>query len=231
MTDAGALSDQERDRGRTAERPGRVPLRGWKDVILRTKQQMKLDDVPLLAAGVAFFALLALVPALVALVSVYGLVADPADIQRNVDDLLAGGPGRGPRPGVIAALVHRRQLSVGPAAGRDRRPRDRALVGVERREAPRRRDQPGLRRGGERGPPPPAGPGPAADHRRHRADGGGRRRLRRRPPGAARERCRRRRAGRCCSWSAGRCSPWWPSSSWRCSTGGARTATPRSGGG
>jgi membrane protein len=92
MTDAGALSDQERDRGRTAERPGRVPLRGWKDVILRTKQQMKLDDVPLLAAGVAFFALLALVPALVALVSVYGLVADPADIQRNVDDLLAAAP-------------------------------------------------------------------------------------------------------------------------------------------
>src|SRR5918995_361393 len=74
MTDAVELSDEGRDRGRQAERPGRVPLRGWKDVILRTKEQMKLDDVPLLAAGVAFFALLALVPALVALVSVVGLV-------------------------------------------------------------------------------------------------------------------------------------------------------------
>lgn len=92
MTDVVELSDEGRDRGRQAERPGRVPLRGWKDVILRTKEQMKLDDVPLLAAGVAFFALLALVPALVALVSVYGLVADPADIQRTVDDLLAAAP-------------------------------------------------------------------------------------------------------------------------------------------
>ncbi len=87
-----SVPSESRDRGRAATRPGRLPLRGWKDVIVRTKEQMKLDDVPLLAAGVAFFALLALVPALVALVSVYGLVADPDDIQRNVDDLLAAAP-------------------------------------------------------------------------------------------------------------------------------------------
>ena len=41
----------------------------------------------------AFFALLALVPTLVALVSLYGLVADPADVQSTVEDSL-----RRPRP-------------------------------------------------------------------------------------------------------------------------------------
>ncbi len=69
-----------------------MPLLGWKDVVVRTAHQIKADDVPLLAAGVAFFALLALVPSLVALVSVYGLVADPAAIERNIDDMLAAAP-------------------------------------------------------------------------------------------------------------------------------------------
>ena len=80
------------ERGRLAGRPSAIPVRGWRDVALRVKREIKRDDVPLLAAGVAFFALLALVPALVALVSLYGLVADPADIQRNVDDVLAAAP-------------------------------------------------------------------------------------------------------------------------------------------
>jgi membrane protein len=79
-------------RGREAGRPTEVPARGWKDVAVRVKQQMKVDDVPLLAAGVAFFAMLALVPALVALVSVYGLVADPEGIERDVEDMLAAAP-------------------------------------------------------------------------------------------------------------------------------------------
>jgi membrane protein len=86
------LEDEGVDRGRGAEAPGEVPLRGWKDVVVRVFRQMKEDDVPLLAAGVAFFALLALVPSLVAMVSVYGLVADPADIERNIEDVLRAAP-------------------------------------------------------------------------------------------------------------------------------------------
>jgi membrane protein len=86
------VRDEGVDRGRGAETPREVPPRGWKDVAVRVKEQIKGDNVPLLAAGVAFFALLALVPTLVALVSVYGLVADPADIQRNIDDVLRAAP-------------------------------------------------------------------------------------------------------------------------------------------
>ena len=65
---------------------------GWKDVLVSTWRATKADNVPLLAAGVAFFALLALVPALVALVSVYGLVADPTQVERQVSDLLGAAP-------------------------------------------------------------------------------------------------------------------------------------------
>lgn len=84
--------DERHDRGRRAGSPMHVPARGWKDVALRVKDQFRRDDVPLLAAGVAFFALLALVPTLVALVSVYGLVADPADIENNIEGVMSAAP-------------------------------------------------------------------------------------------------------------------------------------------
>ena len=70
-------------RGRPAERPTVIPLRGWRVVVARVTADLKRDNVSLLAAGVAFFGMLAQVPALVALLSVYGLVADPADIRRQ----------------------------------------------------------------------------------------------------------------------------------------------------
>jgi membrane protein len=79
-------------RGRFAGRPSAIPIRGWRDIAIRAKREVKQDYVSLLAAGVAFFALLALVPTLVTLVSLYGLVSDPADIQRNVEDVLAAAP-------------------------------------------------------------------------------------------------------------------------------------------
>lgn len=80
------------ERGRHADSPAEIPARGWRDVLARTAAEAKSDQVSLLAAGVAFFGLLALVPALVALVSVYGLVADPSDVSRHVGDLLGAAP-------------------------------------------------------------------------------------------------------------------------------------------
>src|SRR4051794_32257638 len=79
-------------RGRAADKPTEIPAKGWKDVLARTKAETKADNVSLLAAGVAFFALLAIVPALVAFVSIYGLIADPADVSRHVGDVLGAAP-------------------------------------------------------------------------------------------------------------------------------------------
>lgn len=77
-------SDTDDDRGREAERPTELPARGWWDVIRRSAGQVKSDNVALLAAGVAFWFFLALVPTIVAVINVYGLVANPEDVSKLV---------------------------------------------------------------------------------------------------------------------------------------------------
>jgi membrane protein len=75
---------EERGRGRQAERPQQIPPTGWKDIAKRTMKEVKQDQVPLLAAGVAFYLLLALFPAIIAGVSIYGLVADPTTVRDQI---------------------------------------------------------------------------------------------------------------------------------------------------
>src|SRR5829696_6356324 len=75
------------DRGRQAEQPQQIPAKGWMDIAKRTAKEVKQDQVPLLAAGVAFYALLALFPAIIAGVSIYGLVADPATVRDQIAKL------------------------------------------------------------------------------------------------------------------------------------------------
>ena len=70
--------------GGEADSPTQIPAAGWKQVLLRTKDQVKEDNVPLLAAGVAFYAFIALFPALIAAVTLYGLVADPEQVQEQI---------------------------------------------------------------------------------------------------------------------------------------------------
>jgi membrane protein len=75
------------DRGRTAARPGEIPPRGWKDILIRTYRSLNGDRVMREAAGVTYYVLLALFPGLAALVSIYGMIADPADIERQLAGL------------------------------------------------------------------------------------------------------------------------------------------------
>ncbi len=70
--------------GGQADSPTQIPAQGWKQVLLRTKQQIKEDNISLLAAGVAFYAFIALFPALIAAVTVYGLVADPEQVETQI---------------------------------------------------------------------------------------------------------------------------------------------------
>jgi membrane protein len=79
-------------RGRQASTPTEVPAQGWWDIFVRTAKEAKADGVSLLAAGVAFFGLLALVPALAATVGFYGMFADPATAGDKVEDLLGAAP-------------------------------------------------------------------------------------------------------------------------------------------
>lgn len=74
----------EPGRGRLARSPGEIPRRGWKDILLRTKDEFLRDRVPLVSAGVTFYTLLALFPGMAAFVGLYGLVADVSDVQRHL---------------------------------------------------------------------------------------------------------------------------------------------------
>jgi membrane protein len=77
--------DSGSGRGRSAKWPWQIPWSGWKDVIWRSTREIDNDGVLDLAAGVAFWGLFALFPALVAVVSIYGLLADPADVAGQLN--------------------------------------------------------------------------------------------------------------------------------------------------
>jgi membrane protein len=74
----------ERGRGRQATSPLRIPWRGWKDILWRVYEKMNDNRLLAVAAGVVFYALLALFPAVTAFVSAYGLVADASTIDRHL---------------------------------------------------------------------------------------------------------------------------------------------------
>lgn len=79
-----AKAQQEAERGRLAERPQEIPAPGWRDIVLRVWNQVGDLNLSMFAAGVAYYGLFAIFPALAAAVSIYGLVADPTDVERQV---------------------------------------------------------------------------------------------------------------------------------------------------
>jgi membrane protein len=84
---APVAKNDEDDRGRSADKPGDISKKGWKDILWRTKEQMKEDNLSIVAAGVAFYVFLGLIPALGALVSIWGLVADPVTMQQQISSM------------------------------------------------------------------------------------------------------------------------------------------------
>lgn len=85
-----AVTDSEV--GSRANSPTQIPVRGWRQVLSRAWHSSQEDNVSMLAAGVAFFGFLALFPALIALVTLVGLIADPGQITQQVQSFTAGLP-------------------------------------------------------------------------------------------------------------------------------------------
>jgi membrane protein len=74
-------------RGHQASTPSEIPPRGWKDILLRVYRNIGEHRVMALAAGVTYYTLLAIFPAIAALVAVYGLFADPSTISAHLDQI------------------------------------------------------------------------------------------------------------------------------------------------
>jgi membrane protein len=75
---------RQAEHGRETDRPRHIPVRGWKDVLLRAYCDSGTKNLSLVAGGVTYYVLIALFPGLAALVSLYGLVADPHQIETEV---------------------------------------------------------------------------------------------------------------------------------------------------
>ena len=74
-------SPQAKELGRDAEQPAHIPWAGWKKVLRRTFSEMISDRIGLAAAGCAFYATLAMFPAISTMVSLYGLAFDPSTVE------------------------------------------------------------------------------------------------------------------------------------------------------
>ncbi len=77
----------EPDAGRAFEMPTHLGARNWWHVAKRIFRDLSKDHLSLIAAGCAFYAMLAIVPALTALILVYGLVFDPASVRGQLEVL------------------------------------------------------------------------------------------------------------------------------------------------
>ena len=76
-------------RGRDATRPLEIPAKGWMDVLKRTVAEVSNDNVMLVAAGVAFYGLLAVFPAITALMSITGLLFEPDELVAVLEGVTA----------------------------------------------------------------------------------------------------------------------------------------------
>lgn len=95
--------------GRGADGPTEMPPKGWLAVLKRSAQQVKEDDVQMLAAAVAFYLFLSLIPALTAAISLYGLVSDPSEVQRQLEEVTTG------LPDAAATLITEEAQSIAAA--------------------------------------------------------------------------------------------------------------------
>src|SRR5215213_9455312 len=82
-----AKRGDDQNRGRRATVPWQIPWKGWKDILIRTYEQVNKDRVFAVAAGVVFYGLLALFPAITAIVSSYALFAKASTINDHLSTI------------------------------------------------------------------------------------------------------------------------------------------------
>lgn len=72
-------------RGEFADRPSAIPRRGWWDVLKRVQVEVGNDRISIIAAGISYYALLSVFPAIAMLIMLYGLVSDAETAGRHLE--------------------------------------------------------------------------------------------------------------------------------------------------
>lgn len=105
----------EGKRGHNAKKPRQIPMKGWKDIAFRVKDQIKKDHVPIIAAGIAFYFFLAVFPAIAAALSIYGLLVEPAEVQQQMSQLADALPEKA--HGMISDILEQQSQKPGSSLG------------------------------------------------------------------------------------------------------------------
>jgi len=71
------------------KKPKKFSLKDWKEIFGRVRKQINHDHLLVVSGGIAFFFFLAIFPALIATVSIYGLVVSPAEVQQQMSQITA----------------------------------------------------------------------------------------------------------------------------------------------
>ncbi|KEO74859.1 YihY/virulence factor BrkB family protein [Anditalea andensis] len=75
------------NKGLHAKTPLHIPLSGWKEIFIRVKDKMDIKNIPVMAAGVAYYFFMSLFPALLAIVTLYTIVTDPLLVREHLEKL------------------------------------------------------------------------------------------------------------------------------------------------
>jgi membrane protein len=89
----GARWEGQTGHGRAVETPSQIPAHGWTDILSRVYRGIMEDRILLIAAGVTFYTLLAIFPGIAAMISIYGLFADPTAVAMSLDSIAGILPG------------------------------------------------------------------------------------------------------------------------------------------
>ncbi|GAB3547088.1 membrane protein [Actinopolyspora lacussalsi] len=92
QADRDGRVDSRSRSGGEADWPSQIPARGWHQILVRAWKAGSADNIYMLAGSVAFFAFLAIFPSLIALLTVFGLVADPAQATRQIGEYTSSLP-------------------------------------------------------------------------------------------------------------------------------------------
>ena len=72
---------------RSIHSPFKIPFSGWKFILLEVKKEIGNDNIGIVSAGVAFYAFRAIFPAIMALISIYGLTTEPQQIEQQLSQI------------------------------------------------------------------------------------------------------------------------------------------------
>jgi len=92
-SDRKSVADEGTGQDRYLGTSCEAPARSWKDILKQVYVNFSEHRILALAAGMTYYSLLAIFPALAALVAIYGLFADPAAIARHLDEVSGILPG------------------------------------------------------------------------------------------------------------------------------------------